>query len=59
MPCRLHILNCLKNMCKMTTRQVEKSPNDPRSYRAISLPSGMKVGAYYNMSSRAVGPYRR
>ena len=23
--------------------QVEKSPNDPRSYRAISLPSGMKV----------------
>lgn len=24
-------------------QKVEKSPNDPRSYRAIQLPSGMKV----------------
>lgn len=31
-------------MCaKIRPPQVEKSPNDPRSYRAVSLPSGMKV----------------
>lgn len=31
-------------------RQVDKSPNDPRSYRAISLASGMKVRCSKNVS---------